>query len=42
MDRWRRYVPALQVHMRHALERVASRSKLSNDVLEVISKALSN
>jgi aminopeptidase N len=42
MDRWRRYVPALQVHMRHALERVASRAKLSNDVLEVISKALSN
>ncbi|MBA5607969.1 aminopeptidase N [Duganella sp. FT3S] len=42
MDRWRRYVPALQVHMRHALERVAACAKLSNDVLEVISKALSN
>jgi aminopeptidase N len=42
MDRWRRFAPALQVHMRHALERVAARAKLSNDVLEVISKALSN
>ena len=42
MDRWRRYAPALQVHMRHALEKVASSAKLSNDVLEVVSKALAN
>ncbi len=42
MDRWRRYDPALQVHMRTALERVAAAPKLSNDVLEVVSKALSN
>ena len=42
MDRWRRYAPALQVHMRHALEKVASTAKLSNDVLEVVSKALAN
>ena len=42
MDRWRRYAPALQVHMRHALDKVASRAKLSNDVLEVVSKALAN
>jgi aminopeptidase N len=42
MDRWRRYVPALQVHMRTALETVAARVSLSNDVLEVVSKALAN
>jgi len=42
MDRWRRYDPALQTHMRAALEKVAGAPKLSNDVLEVVSKALSN
>jgi len=42
MDRWRRYAPALQVPMRRALEQVAAAPKLSNDVLEVISKALAN
>ncbi|MBV8123442.1 MAG: DUF3458 domain-containing protein, partial [Paucibacter sp.] len=42
MDRWRRFVPELQQHMKHALEKVAARAKLSNDVLEVVSKALSN
>ncbi|WP_028104728.1 aminopeptidase N [Pseudoduganella violaceinigra] len=42
MDRWRRYAPALQVHMRHALEKVAAATKLSNDVMEVVSKALAN
>jgi aminopeptidase N len=42
MDRWRRYAPALQQHMKRALERVAAHGKLSNDVLEVVSKALSN
>ncbi|WEF32983.1 aminopeptidase N [Pseudoduganella chitinolytica] len=42
MDRWRRYDPALQAHMRAALEKVAGAQKLSNDVLEVVSKALSN
>ncbi|UGQ45440.1 aminopeptidase N [Massilia endophytica] len=42
MDRWRRYSPELQVHMRHALERVAAATPLSNDVTEVVSKALSN
>ncbi|WP_296002354.1 aminopeptidase N [Rugamonas sp.] len=42
MDRWRRYAPALQVHMRHALEKVAASARLSNDVLEVVSKALAN
>ncbi|MET3132558.1 aminopeptidase N [Oxalobacteraceae bacterium GrIS 1.11] len=42
MDRWRRYVPALQAHMKAALERVAASAKLSNDVLEVVSKALAN
>jgi aminopeptidase N len=42
MDRWRRYAPALQEHMRRALEKVAGAPKLSNDVMEVVSKALAN
>jgi aminopeptidase N len=41
MDRWRRYVPALQAKMKQALEKVA-KHKLSNDVAEVITKALAN
>ncbi|MYM68761.1 aminopeptidase N [Pseudoduganella sp. FT55W] len=41
MDRWRRYAPALQAKMKQALEKVAAR-KLSNDVAEVITKALAN
>jgi aminopeptidase N len=39
MDRWRRYAPALQAKMKQALEKVAAQ-KLSNDVAEVITKAL--
>ncbi|MES2129316.1 MAG: DUF3458 domain-containing protein, partial [Pseudomonadota bacterium] len=42
LDRWRRYVPALQAQMKRALEQVAAQDKLSNDVREVVSKALSN
>jgi aminopeptidase N len=42
MDRWRRYAPALQEHMRKALQQVAGQAKLSNDVREVVSKALAN
>jgi aminopeptidase N len=42
MDRWRRYAPAFQAHMKKALQQVAGRKKLSNDVREVISKALAN
>jgi len=42
MDRWRRYAPALQAKMKAALEQVAAQAKLSNDVLEVITKALAN
>jgi len=42
MDRWCRYAPALQEKMKQALEQVAARSKLSNDVQEVVSKALAN
>jgi aminopeptidase N len=42
MDRWRRYAPELQAHMRRALEKVAGAPKLSNDVMEVVSKALAN
>ncbi|MGO4380715.1 aminopeptidase N [Pseudoduganella sp. RAF53_2] len=42
MDRWRRYAPELQIHMRTALEKVAAAPKLSNDVMEVVSKALAN
>ncbi|ALK98733.1 aminopeptidase N [Massilia sp. WF1] len=42
MDRWRRYLPALQAHMKKALQQVAGQAKLSNDVREVVSKALAN
>jgi len=42
MDRWRRYMPALQEQMQAALQRVASQATLSNDVREVVSKALAN
>jgi aminopeptidase N len=42
MDRWRRYAPALQEHMKTALQQVAGQTKLSNDVREVVSKALAN
>jgi aminopeptidase N len=42
MDRWRRYAPALQAHMKKALQQVAGQTKLSNDVREVVSKALAN
>jgi aminopeptidase N len=42
MDRWRRYSPALQEHMKKALQQVAGQAKLSNDVREVVSKALAN
>jgi len=42
MDRWRRYAPALQTQMKKALQQVAGVKKLSNDVREIVSKALSN
>ena len=42
MDRWRRYAPALQVNMKKALQQVSGQKKLSNDVREVVSKALAN
>ena len=42
MDRWRRYAPALQAQMKKALQQVAGLAKLSNDVREVVSKALAN
>lgn len=40
MDRWRRYTPALQAHARKALQQVSGLKKLSNDVREVVGKAL--
>ena len=42
LDRWRKYTPVLQKSMRSAIEKVASNKKLSNDVAEVIGKALAN
>lgn len=42
MDRWRRYAPALQSQMKEALQQVAGLTKLSNDVREIVTKALSN
>lgn len=42
LDRWRKYAPALQRQMRAALEQVAGARGLSKDVLEVVTKSLSN
>ena len=42
LDRWRKYTPGLQKSMRGALEKVSSTKKLSNDVAEIIGKALAN
>jgi aminopeptidase N len=42
MDRWRRYAPALQALMKKSLQQVAGVNKLSNDVREIVSKALAN
>ncbi len=42
LDRWRKYVPGLQGSMKAALERVAGATPLSNDVAEVIGKALAD
>jgi aminopeptidase N len=41
LDRWRRYLPAQQELMRRALEQVSA-ARLSNDVREVVGKALAN
>ncbi|MEB0140025.1 MULTISPECIES: aminopeptidase N [unclassified Undibacterium] len=40
LDRWQKYPLALQELMKAALRKVADSKKLSNDVLEVVSKAL--
>ncbi len=42
LDRWRKYAPVLQEKMRAALQKVAHTKALSKDVLEVITKSLSN
>jgi len=42
LDRWRKYTPTLQEHMREALQQVAGAGKLSKDVVEVVTKALAN
>jgi aminopeptidase N len=42
LDRWRKYAPRLQTGMRAALEKVAATKALSNDVAEVIGKALAD
>ena len=42
LDRWRKYAPALQKKMEAALKKVASAKALSKDVLEVVTKSLSN
>ncbi len=41
LDRWRKYTPQLQASMKSALEKVATKKNLSNDVAEVIGKSLS-
>jgi aminopeptidase N len=42
LDRWRKYAPQLQASMKAALKKVAATKTLSNDVAEVIGKALAN
>jgi aminopeptidase N len=42
MDRWRRYTPELQEQMKKALQQVAGQQRLSNNVREVVGKALAN
>jgi aminopeptidase N len=42
LDRWRKYAPALQGKMHAALKKVAATKSLSKDVLEVVTKSLSN
>ena len=42
LDRWRRFAPALQVQMKKALQQVAGKKKLSSDLREIVSKALTN
>ncbi len=42
MDRWRMYAPSAQIMMESALQRVAKTRNLSNDVTEIISKALAS
>ena len=37
---WKRYTPALQAHMKSALEAIINTPNLSNDVFEVVSKSL--
>jgi len=42
LDRWRKYAPRLQTVMKAALEKIAATKALSNDVAEVIGKALAD
>ena len=42
LDRWRKFAPVPQAHMQAALRQVADVPDLSNDVREVITKALTN
>jgi aminopeptidase N len=42
LDRWRKYPPALQQKMHAALKKVADTRGLSKDVLEVVTKSMSN
>jgi aminopeptidase N len=42
LDRWRKYAPPLKAKMRAALEQVSANRSLSKDVLEVVTKSLSN
>jgi len=42
LSKWKRYDEGRQKLMRESLEKIASRSELSRDVYEVISKSLSH
>lgn len=42
LDRWRKYIPELQKLMQVALKKVATSKNISRDVLEIVTKALSD
>jgi aminopeptidase N len=40
LDQWRKYAPSLQQKMKAALQEVAAASRLSKDVMEIVTKSL--
>ncbi len=42
LDRWRKYTPELQEKMKAALQKIATAKNISRDVLEIVTKSLTN